>query len=75
MAEGNWGGIIKANSVRALTAEPVPHEPCHSTAGAGPIIELHREGDVVRAIEVTCACGNTTVIECRYEPATGEETP
>ena len=32
-----------------------------------PTIVLHRTMDVVDAIEVTCPCGHTMVIECHYE--------
>ena len=30
-------------------------------------IELHRDGDLIEAIEITCSCGRTTFIECVYE--------
>jgi hypothetical protein len=30
-------------------------------------VKLHKHGDVVQAIEVRCACGETLVIQCVYE--------
>ncbi len=31
-----------------------------------PEITLHRQGDVVDAIEITCPCGRTLILECEY---------
>ena len=51
----------------------VPGAPASATQPSrhgdhnNPTIELHRSGDVVEAIEVTCGCGQTIVIECVYE--------
>ena len=43
-----------------------PH--VHSPAASGqPKVELVREGDVVKAIDVTCSCGETMRIWCSYE--------
>ena len=41
----------------------------HAT-GAEPTIVLHREGNDIQAIEVTCACGKTIIIECEYSEET-----
>ncbi len=34
-----------------------------------PRIELVREGDVIQAIDVTCACGQKVRLHCQYETA------
>ena len=39
----------------------------HAHGGTGPTIEVIREGDVVQAIDVTCACGETFRLWCSYE--------
>ena len=33
----------------------------------GATVELVKEGDLVRAIDVTCACGQKTRVWCVYE--------
>lgn len=30
-------------------------------------LTFHKTGDVIQAIEVRCACGDTIVIQCVYE--------
>lgn len=30
-------------------------------------VKLHKNGDIVQAIEVRCVCGETLVIQCVYE--------
>ncbi len=37
-------------------------------AAGEPHIELIREGNVIRAIEVTCTCGQRIRLRCVYEP-------
>lgn len=40
-----------------------------------PSIELVTEADIVRAIDVTCSCGQKLRIWCSYEPETsGQES-
>lgn len=76
----NPGRIIKRGAVRVAGA--AERSPSGGPAGAAaakpdaacgdsaePSISLHREGDTIVAIEVTCGCGRTTVLECDY----GEE--
>lgn len=70
------GRIIKRGAVRVAPANPATAtgaapagESCHHDAAAEPKVSLHREGDIVVAIEITCGCGRTTVLECDY----GEE--
>ena len=56
--------IIKKEDARL--SEPVslndPSTSCETTAG----VKVHETGGRVQAIEVTCACGETTVIELEY---------
>ena len=40
--------------------------PAQGTAAA-PIVDLVREGDVIRAIDVTCVCGSKLRLVCDYE--------
>ncbi len=58
--------IIKKDDVRL--AEPVslsdPSAPSTSCATAG--VRVHETGGQAQAIEVTCACGETIVIELEY---------
>ena len=58
--------IIKKDDARL--AEPVslsgPSAPSTSCATAG--VRVHETGGQVQAIEVTCACGETIVIELEY---------
>lgn len=71
--------LIKAGHLALGVAEvrPLDHacEPAAANAvrdepaAPAPKVALIRDGDIVRAIEVTCPCGNTMVIECDY----GEE--
>lgn len=46
---------------------------CNSSHGT-PAVELVTEADIVRAIDVTCACGNKIRIWCSYE-MNGESPP
>ncbi len=65
--------IIKATRVSAQSGRPVTptgHRtaaPASCTSGTPAQIELHRNGEVIEAIEVTCSCGQTMIIECVYE--------
>jgi hypothetical protein len=57
--------VIPAKAVRAALA-PVAAARIEP-ATAGPNIEVVREDGVVRAIDVTCACGERLRIVCEYE--------
>jgi hypothetical protein len=57
--------IIPASHIRLL-GESLPvgapgAEPC-----AEPQVNVIRDGDVVRAIEVVCTCGQRVVLDCVY---------
>ena len=58
-------GLVPGTSVRLSDVparvgapEPVP---------AGPTIELVRSGEVVRAIDIVCPCGQHIRLHCLYE--------
>jgi hypothetical protein len=61
--------VIPARVVRAaeVAGEAAPAEERREPAAAGPRVELVREGGVVRAIDVTCSCGERLRIVCEYE--------
>ncbi|MEZ6196381.1 MAG: hypothetical protein R3F20_11750 [Planctomycetota bacterium] len=67
------GRIIKRGAVRSpapasggpgTVAAKHAHEPTGPEARC--TVELHRDGDLIRAIEVTCPCGHTMILECDY---------
>lgn len=69
------GQIIKASHLTISSGGAVasPHEPPSSAcsapaAGNKPKLVLHRN-DVndIEAVEITCTCGHTIIIECEYE--------
>ena len=58
--------IIKKEDVRLaeLMSLNDPSAPSTNCATAG--VKVHETGGQVQAIEVTCTCGETTVIELEY---------
>lgn len=38
----------------------------HQSTCREPVMELVREGAVIRSIRVTCGCGETLVLDCEY---------
>ncbi len=67
-----------SNIIKAANLSPTLGASVSSAAGVPPAktahapqdtatINLHRNGDLIEAIEVTCSCGRTTFIECVYE--------
>jgi hypothetical protein len=66
---GILSGILSGRRVR-LATQPVAighaaTEPELKTP-AGANIRLIRDGDVIRAIEVTCTCGERILLDCVY---------
>lgn len=60
--------VIPARAVRAAREEASSGERQQAAAApAGPKVELVREGGVIRAIDVTCTCGERLRIVCEYE--------
>ena len=64
--------IIKKEEVRLIepVSQTTPTAPSTACATAG--VRVHEAEGQVQAIEVTCACGETTVIELEYP--SGETT-
>ena len=69
--------IIKHDRVRVgepCAARPQAAKPgAPATARPAKRVELVRHDGEVRAIEVTCACGEVTLVEVEYEPARAPE--
>ena len=42
----------------------------HAAADEKPVVSLHRKDNLIEAIEVSCCCGRTTILECQYEEET-----
>lgn len=62
------GGPIVAGNRVVVSAEAVrvgPPGP-HAPAPGEPSVQLVREDGVIRAIDVTCACGERIRIRCEY---------
>ena len=50
------------------SAPPGPHKLTlpHECAPAAPTVKVIKDGDTVRAIEVTCVCGEVVRLECAF---------
>lgn len=59
--------IVPGSRVRQ-SAETVPVGGPRPVVTHEPVVELVKEGEVVQAIDVTCACGQKTRVWCVYEP-------
>ncbi len=63
--------VLPANRISSVQAAPVAVPPathCHQ-----PRIELIRQDGVIKAIDVTCACGQQTRLLCDYGSTPGAE--
>lgn len=58
--------VLPAHRV-VQTAEAARVGQPHRHAPGSPTIELIRDGDLVKAIDVTCSCGEKLRIWCSYE--------
>ena len=58
------GTVIKKEKIR-LEDEPVLIKPKETESAVR--INLHREGEIIRVIEVICSCGNRINIACEYK--------
>lgn len=58
--------IIKKEDARLTESVSLSDPSAPSTPCATEGVKVHETGGQVRAIEVTCACGETTVIELEY---------
>jgi len=52
------------------SAGPGLNVPGHAHGGAGPSVEVVKQGDKVVRLIVTCGCGERVEVECLY-PAGG----
>ena len=58
--------IIKKDDARLAEPAPLTDSSTPSALCATANVRVHETGGQVKAIEVTCACGETTVIELEY---------
>jgi hypothetical protein len=58
--------VLIVDGPAAVVIAPPRLHAAHAPVVA-PRIELVREGDVIRAIEVTCSCGEKIRLHCVYE--------
>jgi hypothetical protein len=63
---GSGTPVVSANRVR-LVNEAVRVGPERPGGHGKPRVEVIREHDVVRAVEVICPCGERIVVRCDYE--------
>ncbi len=62
--------VVTGEGVQAgISRAPAPRK------GDQPLVNVRRSGDVIEALEVTCPCGRSTVIECLYDAKKTEVTP
>ena len=68
--------IVKGHHVHVKATPPGETRTPASVRGAdAPAVLLLREGGVVQAIEVRCACGRPTVVQLDYEHTPSVPTP
>ncbi len=68
--------IVKGHHVRVQTRPTGEARTPSQVCGVdGPAVRLLREGGVVHAIEVRCACGRPTVVQLDYEHTPSAPTP
>jgi hypothetical protein len=60
------GSVISGNHVRLA---PHPIVVAENHADGTPIVTLRREGDLIKEIQIRCACGELIVLDCEYGPA------
>lgn len=65
---GEGGPVISGTYVR-VSAHPIVVADKH--ADGTPIVTLKREGNLIREIQIRCACGETIVLDCEYAAAAG----
>ena len=58
-------GVVPAECVR-MTGETARVAAHLRGATCEPLVELIRDGDTVRAIDVTCTCGRRIRLRCVY---------
>ncbi len=73
MSRSTDGGPIISGSHVRLAPHPIVIAEKH--ADGTPIITLRREGDVIKEIQIRCACGELIVLDCEYAASAGEPPP
>lgn len=63
---GAGGGVVPAARVKVSSEGVRIGPPRSADAGTEPKVQLVHEGDVVRAIQITCTCGEQIIIRCDY---------
>lgn len=59
-----------ARTAGAPSADPASHS---GDRKGRPNIVLHKTRNTIDALEVTCPCGHTMVIECQYDEENADE--
>ena len=65
-ARGSKRSVVPGRHVR-LSEQTVPVAAGRHGHPSQPVIQLVRDGDVVRAIDITCGCGQRIRVRCLYE--------
>ena len=60
----NSGKIIKAQHVSIF--DPHAVKPAPAECARPPQVRLIKEGDMVKSIEIRCACGEVIKLDCEY---------
>ncbi|WP_437204147.1 hypothetical protein [Planctomicrobium sp. SH664] len=60
---GEGGPIISGHQVRMA---PHPIVIADKSAEGTPVVSLRREGNIIREIQIRCACGELIILDCDY---------
>lgn len=63
---GAGGLVVPANRVRVIESGVRIGDPKGADRHGEPKVQLVREDGVIRAIEITCSCGELIRIKCDY---------
>jgi hypothetical protein len=59
--------VVSSRYVRNTGTRVKVPVPGHEVV-VDPVIEVIREGDIVRALDITCSCGQRFRVLCDYDP-------
>lgn len=59
------GEVVPGHCIR-LTEEPARVGVPQNGHASDPQVEVIREGDIIRAIDITCSCGQRIRLRCDY---------
>lgn len=59
------GSFIPPSSISAV--QPTSKVTIGPRQTCSKNIKLHKQGDIVKTIEVQCSCGEVILIECHYQ--------